>query len=153
MFSWFLGWKRTRPDRTASFAGFASSSIRMNHCSEISGSIRSPERSQWPTSCSYGSSLRSRPCAKRASRTFSRASATGRPGELAGELGHAAVEADRRQLGQPVAAADLEVVRVVAGRHLEGAGAEVHLHVLVGDDRHLAIHERHDRGARRRGAV
>ena len=79
MFSWFLGWKRTRPDRTASLAGFASSSMRMNHWSEMSGSIRSPERSQCPTSCSYGSSLRRRPWANRASRTFSRASATGRP--------------------------------------------------------------------------
>ena len=35
---------RIRPSRTASIAGFAISSIRQNHCSEISGSIRSPER-------------------------------------------------------------------------------------------------------------
>ena len=34
---------------------------------------------------------------------------------------------------------DLEVVGVVARRDLERAGAEVRLHVLVSDDRHLAI--------------
>jgi hypothetical protein len=33
-----------RPDSTASIAGLASSSMRMNHWSEISGSIRSPLR-------------------------------------------------------------------------------------------------------------
>ena len=33
-----------RPSSTASMAGLASSSIAMNHCSEISGSMRSPER-------------------------------------------------------------------------------------------------------------
>ena len=36
--------KRTRPSCTASTAGSASSSMRQNHCSEISGSMRSPER-------------------------------------------------------------------------------------------------------------
>ena len=41
---WLSGVKRTRPERTASIAGLASSSMRMNHCREISGSIRSPER-------------------------------------------------------------------------------------------------------------
>ena len=39
-----VGVKRTRPLSTASIAGAASSSMRQNHCSEISGSIRSPER-------------------------------------------------------------------------------------------------------------
>src|SRR3954451_19782632 len=38
------GMIRTRPSLTASTAGFASSSIRQNHCSEISGSICSPRR-------------------------------------------------------------------------------------------------------------
>ena len=33
-----------RPSRTAAIAGAASSSMRMNHCSEMRGSIRSPER-------------------------------------------------------------------------------------------------------------
>ncbi len=50
--AWDSGWKRTRPLRTASIAGAASSCISQNHWSEISGSMRSPLRSQWPTSCS-----------------------------------------------------------------------------------------------------
>ena len=33
-----------RPSSTAAIAGAASSSIAMNHCSEMSGSMRSPER-------------------------------------------------------------------------------------------------------------
>ena len=52
MASWFLGTKRTLPERTSALAAAASESICMNHCSEISGSMRSPVRSQWPTSCS-----------------------------------------------------------------------------------------------------
>jgi hypothetical protein len=42
--------KRTFPCFTASIAGFASSSIWQNHWSEISGSIRSPERWEKGTS-------------------------------------------------------------------------------------------------------
>ena len=41
---------------------------------------------------------------------------------------------------------DLEVVRVVAGRHLDAAGAEVHLDVVVSDDGYLAAHEGQDAG-------
>ncbi len=42
---------RMRPERTASAAGAASSSMRMNHCSEMSGSTRSPERCEYGTVC------------------------------------------------------------------------------------------------------
>ena len=64
---------------------------------------------------------------------------------LARGLGHAAVEADHRDLLEAVAASDLEVVRVVARRHLERARPHRRVDVLVGDDRHLALDERHDR--------
>ena len=46
MFSCDFGVNVTVPLRTASIAGRASSPISQNHCSEISGSIRSPLRSQ-----------------------------------------------------------------------------------------------------------
>ena len=49
--AWLSGWIWTRPSRTASIAGRASSSMRMNHWSEISGSIRSPERCEYGTLC------------------------------------------------------------------------------------------------------
>ena len=42
---------RDAPVVTASIAGAASSSMRMNHCSEMSGSMRSPERWQKGTVC------------------------------------------------------------------------------------------------------
>ena len=65
---------RTRPDWTTSIAGLASSSIRMNHWSEISGSIRSPERCEYGTSWRYCSVPAIRPSARRASTTAVRAS-------------------------------------------------------------------------------
>jgi hypothetical protein len=43
-----------------------------------------------------------------------------------------------------VTAADLEVVGVVARRDLERAGAELALHVVVGDDRQAPADERQD---------
>ncbi len=44
--------------------------------------------------------------------------------------------------GQVVPLADLEVVRVVGGRHLDGAGAELGVDVLVGDDGDGALGQR-----------
>ena len=61
---------------------------------------------------------------------------------LAGECRHATVLADDADLVQAVAARDLEVIGVVCGRHLEGAGPERRVHVLVGDDRQLPPDER-----------
>ena len=40
--------------------------------------------------------------------------------------------------------ADLIVVRVMAGRDLERAGAKFAIHVFVGDDRNLAVEDRHE---------
>ncbi len=57
--------------------------------------------------------------------------------------GHLAVEADGRDNGQAVAVADLEVERVVPGRDLEGAGAELRLDGVVGDDRHQTANDGH----------
>jgi hypothetical protein len=65
---------------------------------------------------------------------------------LAGRLGHAPVLADHDDLVEAVRAADLEVVRVVAGRDLQRAGSELRLHVPVGDDLQAAPDERQDRG-------
>ena len=86
----------------------------MNHCSEISGSMRSPVAVAVADLVLVGplavQQLRS---LNRRSITFCAGLAHGQSGELAGLGGHAAVEADRRDLGQAVAAADLEVVGVV----------------------------------------
>ena len=43
------GWKRTRPERSASSAGLFSSAIEHHHCGEIRGSIRVLQRSQSET--------------------------------------------------------------------------------------------------------
>ena len=68
------------------------------------------------------------------------------PGEALARLGgHPPVLADHRHLVELVAAADLEVVGVVRRGDLQRAGAEVRLHVLVGDDRQAAADERQDR--------
>ena len=59
-------------------------------------------------------------------------------------LGHPPVLADHRDLLEPVAAPDLEVVGVVAGGDLEAAGAELRVHVLVGDHRQATTDQRQD---------
>jgi hypothetical protein len=64
---------------------------------------------------------------------------------LARGRGHACVLADHGDLLEPVGAADLEVVRVVARSDLERAGAELGVDVLVGDDRQPPSDERQDR--------
>ena len=47
---------------------------------------------------------------------------------------------------QVVAQAHLKVVGVVGGGHLHAAGAEVHLHILVGHDGDLPVHQGQDAG-------
>ena len=61
-------------------------------------------------------------------------------------LGHQAVLADHGHHVETVLAADLKVVRVVPGGDLQRAGAELGIHVLVGDHGEPAAHERQDRG-------
>ncbi len=143
-----LGHEPHRPSRTTSIAGSASGSMRMNHCSEISGSTRAPER--WLN----GHLVRCRPRARapaprpRAGRRSARAPPHRQAGERLPRLGvHAAVLADDGELLQAVLAADLEVVGVVARRDLQRAGAEVGLHVGVADDRQPAADDRQDRRA------
>ena len=58
---------------------------------------------------------------------------------------HPSVEADHGDLLEAVTTTDLEVVRVMARRDLERARAHVRIDVLVADDRHLALDQRHDR--------
>ena len=57
----------------------------------------------------------------------------------------AGVLVEDKDLLEVVAQTDLIVVRVVAGRHLDAAGAEIELDVIVGHDGQLAAHERQDR--------
>ena len=66
------------------------------------------------------------------------------PGQLAGLVVHAAVGPDHHRLRQSVVSADLEVERVVAGRHLQRARPELRVDALVGDHRHRALDERHE---------
>ena len=66
---------------------------------------------------------------------------------------HRAVQRDGVDRGQAVALADLEVDRVVAGRDLERAGAELPLDRLVADDRQLAFDDRELRFVADEGAV
>ena len=67
------------------------------------------------------------------------------PLPLGHQVGHPAVEADRGQRLKTVVAADLEIDRVVTRCDLEGAGAELDLDPLVGDDGDATTDHRHDR--------
>ena len=64
------------------------------------------------------------------------------PEALGRLVGDEAVLADGRERLEAVLAPDLEVVGIVAGRDLERAGAELDVHVLVRDHRHLAADQR-----------
>ena len=76
----------------------------------------------------------------------------GHPGEpLPRLLGHAPVLADHDDLLEAVGAADLEVVRVVAGGDLQRPGAELGVDVLVGDDRQPPADQRQHAVSRRPG--
>ena len=70
----------------------------------------------------------------------------GEPVVLAGLGLHAAVLVDDLDELEVVVLAEGPVVVVVAGGHLEGARAELAVHVAVGDDRHLAAADGHDAG-------
>ncbi len=145
---WFSGTIRTRPSRTASIAGAASASMRMNHCSEISGSMRSPGAVRVGDVVLVG--LLGDEAALGPQRGHHRRARVhhGEPREALPRLGgHAPVLADHRDLVEFVALADLEVVGVVRGGDLQLAGAEVPLDVLVGDDRQVAPHQRQHRRA------
>ena len=53
---------------------------------------------------------------------------------------------EHENLLEVVTLTHLEVVRVVARRNLDTAGAELHVNVLVAEDRDLAVHDREDAG-------
>ena len=53
---------------------------------------------------------------------------------------------EHEDLLEVVALTHLEVVRVVARRNLNTAGAELHVNVLVTENRNLAVHDREDAG-------
>ena len=101
-----------------------------------------PQRLQCPTACTYGRTslddaafLAQRPDDRRARLEPVQAL------ERTGDGDHAVLVHDG-QAGQVVPAADLEVVRVVRGGHLDRAGAERRVDVLVGHDRDAAAGQR-----------
>ena len=124
---------------------------RARSCRRTTGA-RSAARSAGPSGASAARRARRAGCRRRGPRsrsaatTASRASSTRQAAERLGRgVGDRPVLADHGDLVEPVLAADLEVVRVVARRDLERAGAELGVHVLVGDDRQPAAHQRQDR--------
>ncbi len=121
--------------------------MSQNHWSEISGSTRRPERWECGTSCVYGCEPERSPCSRSSATTAARGLVGLEAAEALGRgVRDPAVLADHDDLLELVLAADLEVVRVVPGRDLQRAGAELGVHVLVGDDRQPAAHERQHRG-------
>ncbi len=74
-------------------------------------------------------------------------------GELSGDLAHPPVPADGHRLGKPVVASDVEVERIVSGRDLERARAELAVDPLVGDDGDAELRVRDDHLAPDRIAV
>ncbi len=126
----------------------------MNHWSEINGSIRSPERCENGTSWWYSSvrEIAPSPMQLRDDR-FTRLQ-HGHPSEPLGcRVCDQSVLADHADPRQPVAIADLEVVRVVPGGDLQRPCPEVGLHVVVGDDLQAPPDERKRRVMADEGGV
>ena len=133
-----------RPSFTAASAASASGSIFTNHCVEIIGSTISPPRCERGMVVVYGSVLIDQPGLLHVGPQLLAAL------EAVLALVRAAVLVDLRGLvqhrddRQVVALRDVIVVRVVPGRDLQRAGAELLRHVVVGDHRDLAAQDRHD---------
>ena len=137
---------RTRPSRTTSSAGAASSSMRMNHWSEISGSMRSPERWENGTLCVYGSVREIRPSSRSASTTASRASSAVIPAKRSPAASVMRPSSPITEISSsPWARPISKSLGSCAGRDLQRAGAELGLHVRVGDDLQPPPDERQER--------
>ena len=105
----------------------------------MSGSMREPQRSQWPdrVAVRLGGLEEALLLEPRDDPLLGLLLLE--PGELARVLAHPPVEPDHGELREPVRATDLEVRRVVAGRDLQGAGAELGIDAVVRDDREAAV--------------
>ena len=66
------------------------------------------------------------------------------PGKTTGVLVHHAAAVHHRDSLKLVTVAYLEIVRIVRGRDFHRAGPELRVHLLVGDDGDLTIHQRQD---------
>ena len=148
MRSRLFGMKRTRPSRTAAIAGAASSCISQNHCSETSGSTRLPEREQCPTLCTPRLLLAQRARARAGRRrTSPRRLVRGQPGvALAGSRRSCARRSrspaiSSRPWRRPISRSFGSWPGVTLSAPVPTVGIDV----LVGDDRHLALDQRHDR--------
>ncbi len=86
--------------------------------------------------------LPSRPSASNSCTTRLRASNRSSPRSAPARLRHPRLRRHDVDLGQAVPLADLEVDRIVGRGHLDGAGAELLVDRLVGDDRDLAVDDR-----------
>ena len=126
---------RTRPSRTASPAALASGPVLTNHCSDSRGStvVLAPR--------AVPDRVHVRPLLRDDAALLAQRGDDRRPGLVPVQALERAVHGDDaalvhdREARQAVPLADLEVVRVVRRRHLDRAGAERRVDVLVGDDR------------------
>ena len=120
---------------------------RQNHCSETSGSMRAPRAAAVPDGVAVRLLVAQRAALAQLGHARSWRLLGGQPGPAppAGR-GHAAVEADRRERRRARGGAPIsKSIGSWPGRDLQRARAEVRLDVGVGDDRHRAVDQRHDR--------
>ena len=141
-----FGWKRTLP---VAHGGDGRRGELLHAAEPLQRDERldaGAERSQWPTECTVRLLLAQQAAlAQVLDHLLLGLGHRQTRVALARLVGHVPVEADHGDLGEAVAAPDLEVVRVVARGDLERAGAEGEVDVVVGHDRHVALGQRHDR--------
>ena len=131
------------PEWTASSAFSAIPFILRNHCVEIIGSTTPPERWQRGSVSVCGLAPRARPLSASAFFTARAGLLAVHAREGAGVRVERPVEVEDVDLLELVALARREVVEVVRGRHLHGAGAELRVDEhRVGHDGEGAVDER-----------
>ena len=76
-----------------------------------------------------------------------------KPSKHSGLLVHRAVLGHHRDQRQAVALTNGEIIGVMGGRHLDAAGAELSVDMLIGHDRDLTAHQRQGEGLTHQGLV
>ena len=121
--------------------------MRMNHCSEMSGSMCGAAAVAGRHAVAVVVDLLEHAGGPQVGDDALASLVDGEAGIGAALGGDAPVGADRLDSGQPVVAADVEVGEVVGRRDLEGAAAEARIDALVGDHRQFAPQQGQQRGA------
>ncbi len=134
-----------RPSSTASIAFSASGLVFTNHCVETAVRPRSAALALADAELVVLNLFEQAERLQVCDNALARFEAV-ESGVRARGFGHHAFAVDDLDFRQIVPLAGFEIVRIVRGRHLHDAGAELRIGERIENDRNLAIHQRQDDG-------